>query len=585
MPRVSVSDAPVDERRRALLAEERARLAEVAALLGRGDSPPEEREALARSVEQLDSLFLLVVVGEFNSGKSALINALLGERVLDEGVTPTTSRVTLLRHGPAPAREILAAGLERVTAPAESLRDVGLVDTPGTTAVLREHEALTRDFVPRSDLVLFVTSADRPYTESERAFLATVHGWGKEVVVVVNKADILDAAGDVARVADFVREKASQLLGFAPAVFPVSAKLALRGKTEGQATLLESSGFAALERHLAGTLEEAGRFRLKLLNPLGVGELLLGQAAGRAGARLALLRDDLEALEEIEAQLRLFREDLGRDFRFRLSDVENLLLEFERRGHAFFSETLRVGRVFDLLNRERIRDEFERNVISELPKALEGRVAELVEWMVDRELELWRGLTERLARRQAAHAERMIGRVGAFEHDRARRLEDVRREAHRAVESYDHHAESRRLAAAVREAVAGGAILQVGAIGLGTAVAALATTTMADVTGLLAAGTLSVVGFLLLPARRRQARRQLQESVKAMRATLMARLHEAFEKELARSLERIGEALSPYTRFVRAEGERLEAQRREIDRLAAELQGLRARIEEVGRSA
>jgi small GTP-binding protein len=584
MPASTLPEAPLDERRRALLAEERRHLGDVAALLGSGDAPPEEREALARSVEQLDALFLLVVVGEFNAGKSALINALLGEKLLDEGVTPTTSRVTLLRHGTTPGREVQAGGLETVTAPLESLRDLGLVDTPGTNAVLREHEALTRDFVPRSDLVLFVTSADRPYTESERAFLATVRGWGKEVVVVVNKADILEGGGDVGKVAEYVREKASELLGFAPAVFPVSAKLGLRAKTERVEVLLDSSGLAALERHLAATLEEAGRFRLKLLNPLGVGERLLGRAGERAAARLGLLRDDLEALEEIEGQLRLFREDLGRDFRFRLSDVENLLLEFEKRGHAFFSETLRVGRFFDLLNRERIRDEFEHRVVADLPKAVEARVAELVEWMVERELELWRGLTERLARRQAAHAERMIGRVGAFEHDRARRLEEVRRESHRAVESYDHHAESRRLAGAVRDAVAGGAILQVGAIGLGTAVAALATTTLADVTGLLAAGTLSVVGFLLLPARRRQARRQLQDSVKAMHTTLMTRLHEAFDKELARSLERIGEAISPYTRFVRAEGGRLEAQRLEIARLAGELEALRARIEAVGRS-
>lgn len=580
-----MSEALLDGRRRALLAEERQRLAEVAALLARADAPPEEQEALARSVEQLDAPFLLVVVGEFNSGKSALINAFLGARVLEEGVTPTTSRVALLRHGPAVAREIVGSSLERVTAPSEFLRDVGLVDTPGTNAVLREHEALSRDFVPRSDLVVFVTSADRPFAESERAFLATIRAWGKEVVAVVNKADILEAEADVAQVTAFVRQKASELLGFAPAVFPVSAKRALRGKAEGDGGLLETSGFAALERHLAATLEEAGRFRLKLLNPLGVGERLLGQAAERSGARLELLREDFAALEEIDSQLRLFREDLGRDFRFRLSDVENLLLEFERRGHAFFSQTLRVGRVFDLLKRERIRDEFEREVVADLPRAVEGRVTEIVDWIVQRELDLWRSLSERLARREAAHADRMIGRVGGFEHDRGRLLEEVRRDAHRAVESYDHQAEARRLAGAVRDAVAGGALLQVGALGLGAAVTALATTTFADVTGLLAAGTLSVIGLLLLPARRRQARRHLRERVTAMRGTLMARLGDAFEQELSRSLGRLGEALGPYTRFVRAERERLQAQRHEIDRLTGELLALRGRVEAVGPTA
>jgi hypothetical protein len=177
----------------------------------------------------------------------------------------------------------------------------------------------------------------------------------------------------------------------------------------------------------------------------------------------------------------------------------------------------------------------------------------------------------------------MLGVVGGFEHDRTRLLEEVRREAHRAVESYDHQAESRSLAGAVREAVAGGALLQVGAVGLGAAVAALATTTLADVTGLLAAGTLSVIGFLLLPARRRQARQQLQERVASMRATLMARLTDAFEREASRSLTRLGEALSPYTRFVRAERERLEGQSRDVERLNGELAALRARVEAADR--
>src|SRR5687767_10723625 len=153
------------------LADARELLARVRDALVRFGATPADQEALARSIAQLDELFLLVVVGEFNAGKSAFINALLGQQVLEEGVTPTTTRVGLLRHGPAGVREPVGAGLDVVTAPVDVLRGMAIVDTPGTNAVAREHEALTRDFVPRSDLVLFVTSADRPFTESERAFL------------------------------------------------------------------------------------------------------------------------------------------------------------------------------------------------------------------------------------------------------------------------------------------------------------------------------------------------------------------------------------------------------------------------------
>ena len=75
------------------------------------------------------------------------------------------------------------------------LRDIHIVDTPGTNAIMREHERITAEFVPRSDLVLFVTSADRPFTETERAFLEQIRGWGKKVVVVINKIDILESDG------------------------------------------------------------------------------------------------------------------------------------------------------------------------------------------------------------------------------------------------------------------------------------------------------------------------------------------------------------------------------------------------------
>ncbi|OLC75227.1 MAG: hypothetical protein AUH72_20620 [Acidobacteria bacterium 13_1_40CM_4_65_8] len=76
-----------------LLRDERRALARLSAALARFDAAPDQQEALAHSIEQLDELFLLVVVGEFNAGKSA-INALIGSRVVQEGVTPTTQRLT-----------------------------------------------------------------------------------------------------------------------------------------------------------------------------------------------------------------------------------------------------------------------------------------------------------------------------------------------------------------------------------------------------------------------------------------------------------------------------------------------------------
>ena len=103
--------SPLDETRRALLADERRLLGELRDWLVRLGAPEEQRQALADSLEQLEEPFLLVVVGEFNAGKSAFINALLGQKALEEGVTPTTARVGLLRHGEQVGREVTSAGM------------------------------------------------------------------------------------------------------------------------------------------------------------------------------------------------------------------------------------------------------------------------------------------------------------------------------------------------------------------------------------------------------------------------------------------------------------------------------------------
>jgi small GTP-binding protein len=570
----------LSERQQALLAEERKLLGDLAAVLARLDVDAEDQDTFRRSLRQLDELFLLVVVGEFNAGKSAFINALLGRRVVEEGVTPTTSRIGLIKYGPEVRREATESGLDVITAPVEMLREINIVDTPGTNAVLREHEALTREFVPRSDLVLFITSADRPFTESERAFLQSIREWGKKVIVVVNKVDILEQEEDVGQVVRFVSENFRSLLGSTPEVFPVASRLALRAKTgEDGAGALGRSRFEPLEAYVADTLDQDERVRLKLLNPLGVGLHLLDKHLATTEARLELLREDFETIESIDAQLVLYREDLARDFRFRLADVEKVLLEFERRGMEFFDEMLRLGRVFDLVSQAKLKRAFERDVVADLPKMVEKRVEEVIDWMVGSDVRQWEAVMQHLERRRAHHSDRLVGRVmGVFEHDRARLLEGVRRQAQRALESYDRDQESSRLAESVQAAVAGTAALQVGALGLGTIVTMLASTTMADMTGILAAGALSVLGLLILPARKNAAKTELRAKVEDMRGRLMTALTGQFDEELEKSLQRIREAVSPYTRFVRSEKERLTAVRQDLGRLKDGLERIKAEV-------
>lgn len=570
----------LDRRQDELLAEERRLLADLQVALAAFDAEAEDQATLGRSIRQLDELFLLVVAGEFNAGKSAFINALLGERILEEGVTPTTRRIHLLRHGAEVTRTSPEPALEVVTAPVELLRDLNLVDTPGTNAIHRDHEAITKEFVPRSDLVLFVTSADRPFTESERAFLAGIRDWGKKIVVVINKIDILERPEEVETVRAFVAENARTLLGVEPQIFPVSARLAARAKAVGDDELLAASRFADLERAVVETLDEKEKVRLKLLNPLGVAAHLAGRYLEVIDGRLGVLKDDVGALDDIERQLALYREDLGREFRFRLSDVDKVLHEFENRGNAFFDDTLRLARVIDLLNRSRIKAEFEQKVVADVPQAIDRRVQEVIDWLVAADLRQWQAVTEHLGKSRHRHADRIVGQTGtAFDYDRNRLLESVAREAQRSVESYDREAEATRLADSVQAAVASTAILEVGAIGLGALLTHLAVTAAADLTGILTAGAVAVLGFFIIPNRRSAAKRELKEKIGTLRRDLMKALTDEFDREVERSLGKIHQAVAPYDRFVRAERSQLTTAREAIGTVADGLKGLRERIE------
>jgi len=118
----------LNEQQETLLTEERHLLNELRVGLIQFGASAEDETTLGDSIRQLDDLFLLVVVGEFNAGKSALINALLGQAVLQEGVTPTTTQINILRYGEEQIRTAESESLHVLTAPC-----------PGVAALRNQH--------------------------------------------------------------------------------------------------------------------------------------------------------------------------------------------------------------------------------------------------------------------------------------------------------------------------------------------------------------------------------------------------------------------------------------------------------------
>ena len=562
-----------------LLTDERAALSDLLVLLGKVEGSDAQLKDLRTALSDLDGAFMLVVVGEYNAGKSTLLNALLGMQVMPEGVTPTTDKVTVLAWGQEISESVIGNALVQRTAPVDELREISIVDTPGTNAVIRRHQELTERFVPRADLILFVTSADRPFTESERQFLELITSWGKKVTVLINKIDILETAEERERVIAFVQENARKTLGVTPPVLTVAARSAFRARLDGNQAALQATGLPELEAHIRANLEEGERFRLKLLNPLGVGDRLLEGLNTELENRLELLTGDRRTLENIDRQRQQFDRDIRRELANHLSRFDTVLLEVERRGDNFLNQTVQWRNVLGLMNSERIREQFEERVLRGADAEIDEAVGQLVDWFIERNLQMWEDVMEFIKVQARAGEERIVGSVGGrFQYDRSSLLNNLRERIQHVMEGYNQREEAVRLADGLQSAVVSTGLLQVGGLGLGTAVVAFLSGAAADITGITAGLAMIVLGSTILPRRRAKAKRELHEKMQDLRDGLEESLQDQVLRELEASNEKLSATVAPYTRFVRSELERLDELRGDSESLDKRLRNLRQRI-------
>jgi small GTP-binding protein len=541
--------------------------------------PVDEQAHLVQALDQLNELFLLVVVGEFNSGKSALINALLGDRFLKEGVTPTTDRIHIVKYGELSSPEMIGEDIRILRYPAELLRQIHIVDTPGTNAVLRHHEAIVRDFIPRSDMVIFVTSADRPFTESERQFLEAIRDWGKKVVVVINKIDILEDESSREEVKQFVHGQILRLLSLETALFPVSARHAQVGASEEEHSY--SNNFLAFQSYLQETLTEQGMITLKLMNPLGVALKIGHQFHSMVRSRLEILKGDSEILDKVERQLTLFESDTASEFERHQDRMERDLLEMRLRGEEFIDDNLRLLKIPQMLRGKQMQALFEQKVVADTPAKMESNIQEIIDWLVERELRQWRLMADELGRRQETDTLQEAAReaAGGFAYNRRQLLDTIGHHADEVIQSYNRAAEAERLSTSLKESIALVGLVEVGAISLGLILKAVLTTAAADATGILAAGILGVLGLTIIPLRRGQAKQELRKKMNDLQAKLKVVLGEHFTRELERAVSRLNEALAPYRRFVRSEETQLKITDEDLESILATLESLRLEID------
>lgn len=333
---------------RNLLAEQRQLTATCRDLAGKVLAFSNDKDDILAKLDSfkflnLEATFSVVIAGEFNAGKSTLINALIGKKELESGALPTTDSITIVASSDSLDTSLPLGVVWHTVTNVPLLEDLTLVDTPGTNSAWLDHTEQTLRLLPSADLILFVTSADRPFSDSERILLEEIQAYRKNIVILVNKMDILDTdGGDHGQktkqaVVDFVMERSSEILGARPVVIPLSARDALSAKllerkiTENRSNLWDRSQFGELERFLKDSLTTQTKLKSKLTNPIGVCEGVAKECLRLLDEQHTELQSDIATLAVLDSQFEGWKKELALDLQtFRQGTTQLVRKQGER---------------------------------------------------------------------------------------------------------------------------------------------------------------------------------------------------------------------------------------------------------------
>ncbi|MFT4533715.1 MAG: ribosome biogenesis GTPase A [Saprospiraceae bacterium] len=249
-------------------------------------------------LDRISAPFTFVIVGEVKAGKSSFVNALLqaGKDICKVAPSPMTDTIQLITYGEEEAVEHVNEHFTRITQPVDILKEIAIVDTPGTNSIVEHHQEITERFIPHSDLIVFVFEAKNPYRQSAWQFLDFINEeWRRKIIFVLQQKDLIDEA-DLAININGVLENANKKGIENPNVFAVSAKMELDGD-------LKDSGFIDIRRYIAENITDGKAPYLKLANNVNTSFTINEKIGHSLDLRIKQWKYDKEFRNEIRQTL------------------------------------------------------------------------------------------------------------------------------------------------------------------------------------------------------------------------------------------------------------------------------------------
>lgn len=486
---------------------------------------------------RLGEPFLFVIVGEVKVGKSSFVNALLqtDKEVCKVAPDPCTDTIQQIVYGDLEAVIPINEHLKKITLPIEILRQVAIVDTPGTNTIIEHHTEITEKFIPVSDLIIFIFEAKNPYRQSAWQFFDYIsQQWRKKVIFVLQQADLMEPDDLAVNLAGVTKHAIQKGLND-PKVFAVSAKLEQKGQTE-------ISGFTAVRNYINETITGGNNTRLKVQSLLSTSKKIMTNIS----EGLILRKQQIEADEQFRNKVDLLLDNAeGKTDKQVNNLIDNVLNEYDSITTNISQEfqdglgtfTLLKKSVLSIFDREASMKEWieqlSERLEKELKPALERKLTEGVMNIADSIGQMAEIIDAEIRKNKSGikSNNQVFADIANRRQDKLQKLQLNLESMVNNTSSFVNNDALRQSSAIVPNLATGGGLAIIGGV-----LAAATTTSAMDITGGILAGISLIGAGIVTSSQRKRVIKEFKQEISKGRLKLS---------------EQMNEKLSSYTKEIR----------------------------------